>query len=302
MHKLSKNALDMNSEVYYDQLTWLRGIAAFFVIVSHSLRATEVKYNDQETISNSFFVSLFDLGSFGVILFFVLSGTTLYISNANKVNSIGNIINFYIKRVFRIWPAFAISLVFYIIFGSIFSIWYTEPHGYWIEKQFLTSYSISDIMLYLSLTFNITGPGGLFNNVYWSLPVEFQYYLLFPIILISLKYVGYIGPIIIALILYIFPKLGILDFDRNTVFMLAYSFSGGILIGYFYNIYSFRMNAILGSSIAIIFIMLSSFVSNGYIPLPDFPILSSRWNWYIIFSIFLLYILYACYIDLILMF
>ena len=59
---------------HLEQLTYLRGIAAFFVLVSHTLRATEVKYNSNDEVGDFVIMSLFDMGSFGVVLFFVLSG------------------------------------------------------------------------------------------------------------------------------------------------------------------------------------------------------------------------------------
>ena len=108
---------------YIEQLTWLRGIAAFLVIISHSLRATEVRYSETDEASNIPFLYWFDLGGFGVTLFLVLSGCTLYISNSNKINR-HSILDFYTKRCFRIWPAFVVSMVFYIGFSFIFSNFY----------------------------------------------------------------------------------------------------------------------------------------------------------------------------------
>ncbi len=270
-----------NSAVtYIEQLTWLRGIAAFFVIVSHSIRATEVKYSEIDEPSNIFLLSLLDLGSFGVVLFFVLSGCTLYISNSNKTGY-RYIHSFYIKRFFRIWPAFVVSMFFYICFSPIFSNLYTQPQGHWIEQQFLSSYSLYDVISYLTLTFNISGPDGLFNNAYWSLPVEFQYYIIFPIIVASIKYVGLLGPIFIGLVLYLVPRFGLIEFDENNVFILAYSFCGGVLIGHIHQKSSFRIKGVFGlSSLAILFILISA-IKNSYVSLPDIPLLSELWNWYI---------------------
>jgi peptidoglycan/LPS O-acetylase OafA/YrhL len=263
---------------YIDQLTWLRGIAAFFVIVSHTVRATEVKYSSNDEISSFFLMSLFDLGNFGVVLFFVLSGCTLYISNSDKVRY-KDIVTFYIKRFFRIWPAFVVSLVLYIGFGFIFSALYIDPQSHWVEKQFLTQYSIYDLFSYLSFTFNITGPGGLFNNAYWSLPVEFQYYVIFPVIVASLRY-GVLGPVVLGLSLYLLPKLGFFDFDRNTVFTLAFSFCGGVLVGYIYKKTEFRIKSFIGIIILAVLLSIVVAIRHSYIVLPDIPVVSGKWNWY----------------------
>jgi len=235
-------------------------------------------------------MTLFDLGSFGVVLFFVLSGCTLYISNSEKVH-LSNIPHFYIKRFFRIWPAFIVSMVIYILFSYIFSYWYIEPAGHWIEDQYLLPYSIYDLFSYLTLTFNITGPEGLFNNAYWSLPVEFQYYILFPAIILSLKYAGIAGPILLGLGLFLIPKSGIIDFDENRVFTLAFSFCGGVLVGYFYETYPFRLNSGWGVMLLFLFMIIASALANSYIVLPSIPVLSTIWNWYGIFAIISVYIM-----------
>ncbi|NOQ62893.1 MAG: acyltransferase family protein [Methyloprofundus sp.] len=263
---------------YIDQLTWLRGAAAFFVIVSHTIRATEVKYSLNDEISSFFLLSLFDLGSFGVVLFFALSGCTLYISNWDKVGY-KDLPLFYIKRFFRIWPAFVVSLAVYIGFGFIFSALYVDPQGHWVEKQFLSQYSIYDIFSYLSFTFNITGPAGLFNNAYWSLPVEFQYYIIFPIIVASLRY-GIVGPIVLGAVLYLLPNFIAYSFSAKSVFTLAFSFCGGVLVGYVYKETELRIKPWLG---VILFIALLSSViaiAHSYITLPDIPVVSGKSNWY----------------------
>ncbi len=266
----------MANKTYIEQLTWLRGIAAFFVIISHTIRATEVQYSSTDQASHLFIVSLFDLGSFGVVLFFALSGCTLYISNVDKLAQKG-ITHFYIKRFFRIWPAFVISLIFYILFGLIFSYYYPNAQGHWVENQFLQAYSIYDILSYLSFTFNITGSQGLFNNAYWSLPVEFQYYLIFPFIIYSIKRIGIIGPIIIGAILFLIPRLNIIHFAHNLFFTLAFSFCGGVLIGYIYKHHHLKIAPSSGLFMLILLTIYVSCISNSYIQLPDIPLLSNIW-------------------------
>ncbi len=259
-----------------EQLTWLRGIAAFFVIVSHTLRGTEVRYSLDDKASNNLLISLLDLGSFGVMLFFVLSGCVLYISNSDKVG-LKDIGDFYIKRFFRVWPAFFVSLFTYICFRFIFVPLYGEPIGVWIEKQFLISYSIYNVFSYLTFVFNIIGPGSLFNNAYWSLPVEFQYYIIFPILVVLLKYVGILGPIIMGLVLYLLPRLSFINFDNSDVFTCAFTFCGGVVVGYMYKRIKFRLNTMQGIFFLLALVGIASAISNSYIVLPDFPIISNIW-------------------------
>ncbi|MCL1479000.1 MAG: acyltransferase family protein [Marinobacter sp.] len=97
-----------NTKVNLAQLTWMRGLAAFWVICSHVNRAAEVGYTPQDTASNSVILSIFDLGTLGVALFFTLSGVTLFLSN-QKIST-ESPLRFYIKRFFRIWPAYFCSI------------------------------------------------------------------------------------------------------------------------------------------------------------------------------------------------
>jgi len=272
--------MEQRDTKYIDQLTWLRGIAAFFVIVSHTFRATEVQYTGQDQASHFLPLNILDLGSFGVVLFFVLSGATLYLSNAHKVRGIG-VTRFYIKRVFRIWPAFAIALLCYMAFMPIFAHYYVSPTGHWVEKQFLTPYSFSDVASYLSLTFNITGPRSLFNNAFWSLPVEFQYYLVFPLIVLSLRYLSLAGPFLFGIALYLLPRFGIIHFENDDVFLLALSFCGGVIIAHLYRTTTFRLQGMPALVILGACILGASAISHSYIQLPDLPMVSNKWNWYI---------------------
>jgi peptidoglycan/LPS O-acetylase OafA/YrhL len=269
---------------YLEQLTWLRGIAAFFVVISHIIRATEVDYLSENSTSLPAILYSFDLGTFGVLLFFTLSGTTLYISHINKAVPLSH---FYIKRFFRIWPAFSVSLLIYILFQPIFSTFYTELQGFWIEKQFVTPYSLNDIIQYLILSQNVIGTSGLFNNAYWSLPVEFQYYLIFPLLILSLKYMKFIGPLVIGLVLYLIYKFNLSHFSQTTVFMLGFSFCGGVTIGYIYS-QLLSKEKILTLRFAMPLLLLSfitaSLIANSLIDLPDYPIISGIWNWYILLS------------------
>jgi peptidoglycan/LPS O-acetylase OafA/YrhL len=274
--------------VYLEQLTWLRGIAAFLVIVSHSLRATEVKYFPHDIESTLFIFKIFDLGNFGVITFFVLSGCTLYLSNREKATN--NTTAFYLKRTFRIFPAYLFSLFVYILFGYFFDFFYPIEESVWIEKQYLNDYSYKDVLVYIGLLSNILGPAGLFNNAYWSLPVEFQYYLVFPLILILIKYFGLVGPITFAIFIYFLPRMGFFEIQSNVVFTLAFTFIGGCLLGYIHENYSFKINTLVGVTLATLLVVATIFLSNGLIALPDYPVISNLWNWYGLLSILLVFL------------
>lgn len=268
-----------NNNSHLNGLTWLRAIAAILVIFSHVTRAMESSYSGFQSTSVPNWVYAFDLGTFGVLLFFTLSGTTLYISSANS-----NIKTFFIKRFFRIWPAFAFALLCYILFRDTFTNFYPQLSGNWVEKQFTESYSVLHIVQYLTLTSNIGAPSGLFNNAFWSLPVEFQYYLCFPVIALLIKRFGVLGAVGFGFALYAIYKFKISSFEDTKVFMLGFSFCFGVAIGYLYTNNRLPTIKFNGGLLLFAVFTVAALITNSPQILPDVPVISSLWNNYIVLA------------------
>ena len=261
---------------HFEPLTWLRGIAALLVVISHSLRATQDTYLAEDEPVNWLMLRIFDLGTFGVLLFFTLSGTTLYLSYTSRPSTL-KFVPFYIRRFFRIWPAFALSLLIYFSFSFVFSEYYGNVSGNWIEQQFLHTPRPIDFFSYLTLSFNISGQAGLFNNAYWSLPVEFQYYLLFPIIVLLIPKLKSFSPILMGVALYLVFKLDFGLFNDSRVFMLGFTFCGGVFLGYIFRKYELRINPFFGTVIFGLLFAVASILSNRFIEIPDLPVISNIW-------------------------
>ncbi len=261
---------------HFEPLTWLRGIAAFLVVISHTLRATQDTYLENDEPVNWLILRILDLGTFGVLLFFTLSGTTLYLSHSKQQKKL-SVVPFYIKRFFRIWPAFALSLMVYYAFSFVFRSYYGEGTGNWVEQQFLQLPSTVDFVSYLTLSFNVSGHIGLFNNAYWSLPVEFQYYLLFPVIILLLPRLKLLSPVIIGVALYLMFKIDLGLFNDRRVLMLGFTFCGGVLLGYLYRLNELRLNPYLGTCLFIFFFASASAVTNQFIDIPNIPVISNQW-------------------------
>ena len=134
----------------------------------------------------SFFGRLASIGWVGVDLFYVLSGffiTKIIVSPSNF-----DPIAFIKARSTRIYPAYLVCLF------VIFSI-YLYHHGASIVTMLAG-------ILHLFMLHNLfPGIGGLFNGVFWTLGVEFPYYLLILIAAPFLRQKNYFWPTTIFLIL-----------------------------------------------------------------------------------------------------
>lgn len=137
-------------------LDGLRGIAVLLVLLSHASHAG--LYFHQ-------YLRFEFIGKVGVHLFFVLSAYLLdrQISLAllNHKASLGYWINYALRRFLRVYPLFFIALVVYYM-ASILGV-----------ESVISSWK--DIVAHLLLI-----KGDLF---FWSIPVEFKYYLISPLIL-----------------------------------------------------------------------------------------------------------------------
>ncbi|MBE9199401.1 MULTISPECIES: acyltransferase [unclassified Nodularia (in: cyanobacteria)] len=143
---------------YIPELDGLRAIAAFGVMFFH------------------LHIPGFSLGWSGVYLFFVLSGfliTTILIDSKDKPNYFSR---FYIRRSIRILPIYYITLLLALIVALI-------------QRQ-----SIRDFPLYLiHLQNNILGWNQwsvnfpAFMNHTWTLAVDTQFYLVYPLLIFYLK-------------------------------------------------------------------------------------------------------------------
>lgn len=157
---------------YYPQIDGLRCLAVVLVVLYHA----RLEINDN---------LLFKSGFLGVDIFFVISGflITSIIKKEIGENKKFNFFNFYVKRIRRLFPVLILVILtispisFYFMFGSQFI-------------EFINSI-LGSLFFYSNFYFHYIAQlyqaeSGLFKPFLhtWSLAVEEQFYLLFPLFLI----------------------------------------------------------------------------------------------------------------------
>jgi peptidoglycan/LPS O-acetylase OafA/YrhL len=171
-----------NSGKKISTIDGLRGLAALWVIIAHcAIWGGYTGHNLNEKVAVDIFM---------LVSGFVMMYTTDLI---HKKESFGkkNWIKFYIRRFFRIAPAYYLELVIALLLSNHFIPSYHEL-GRLNNNQYLTSisadFSIENILLHITFIFGLI-PEKAFSTMLpdWSLGLEVQFYLIFPAIFLFIN-------------------------------------------------------------------------------------------------------------------
>lgn len=176
-------------------LNGVRGIAYFMLIYVHITHAVEFKLAP----ANEFLLRFIYNSSSCIDMFFVLSGYLIAGQLMRELSRSGTIDlkKFYLKRTLRIFPPYYLFLLFQTFWVIPMAAKINPAMGEQIRA--LQSRSIYDF-LYISNYFDGTLPHG------WSLSLEEQFYLFFPLILlIAFTRVPQKNWPYVLLVLYILP-------------------------------------------------------------------------------------------------
>ena len=139
-------------------------------------------------VANHVAPSLLPGGFLGVDVFFVISGYVISKVITGNVDKKGFLTDFYAKRFARITPLF----IFAIAIGTILAITFIDPLSinYWtnITTSLSSIFGLSNFFLILEQSnyFSSLSTYNVFTHT-WSLCVEMQFYLIFPIIFFFTK-------------------------------------------------------------------------------------------------------------------
>ena len=146
-------------------LDLLRGVAILLVVLVHCQGESRGVVPGLTWFANEY-------GRLGVQLFFIVSGYTMMLTFGDRLD-LAAARSFYIRRVFRIAPLFWLAIVFYMLVTRGRGITNFAPDGVGVSDVLLTFFFLhwSSVTAYNSVV-----PGG------WSIAVEMQFYLLFPLL------------------------------------------------------------------------------------------------------------------------
>ena len=189
-----------------NHLTIMRAVAVILVLVFH------------------FNANYLTSGYIGVDIFFVISGYLITMISLKRVNDFKSLKQFYIKRIMRIYPVllfvafvviFALSLIEYLEYESLVMIRDTilGSSNFKAEKINADYFQDNSNNYLLHL---------------WSISIELQFYLFFPLLMLSAKIKNNISSIVIALVVF---SLITLSFERSYYDSLGrmFAFSSGAL-------------------------------------------------------------------------
>lgn len=184
-------------------LDQVRGVAIICVFVYHALfQAFRRDQLDWSGWHRNFDVPASFLGLYpvtwgwaGVAIFFVVSGFCIHLSHARARDP--SVISFFIRRWFRIYPPYLAALLFFVF---VFPHTRLDLHSRW---------GLGQLFSHLLLLHNLDDrTWSTINVAWWSVAVEFQLYLLYPLLLAAARRFGWHGVLVMTAAVEIGLRLG----------------------------------------------------------------------------------------------
>jgi peptidoglycan/LPS O-acetylase OafA/YrhL len=176
-------------KIFFPNLDGLRFFSFLLVFFAH------IFGTDNESIKNEawykvFKGRLFNDGDLGVSFFFVLSGflITYLLLKEKEITKKIHIKSFYIRRALRIWPLYYFSVFFgFVIFPVLKSYFGQVPNEN--ANPFLCSFFLNNFDKVIN-----GHPDSAVLSVLWSVAIEEQFYLVWPLLFLVVpsKYYHYI--------------------------------------------------------------------------------------------------------------
>lgn len=174
------------NKLYFQNLDSIRFIAALIVFLGHGLSPSFHYLPIKDTFWGKLLKTISNGGT-GVSIFFVLSGflITYLLINEYEVNFKIAVKKFYMRRVLRIWPLYFLVVAFtFLIYPMLKSaIGMNNPLGSNIlyHLSFLSNFDVIQIEKFHA------GNDAMSQNITWSVSIEEQFYLFWPLLFVFLR-------------------------------------------------------------------------------------------------------------------
>jgi peptidoglycan/LPS O-acetylase OafA/YrhL len=220
-----------SQKVYFENLDTIRFYAALMVFIQHAISNSFEYLPNGDSILNRL-LKIISNGSLGVIIFFILSGfliTYLLIKEYQSQHKI-SLKKFYLKRILRIWPLYyavtLFSFVIYPILKTALGYPNNSESNIFYHLTFLSNFDVINIQAYCP------GNDTMIQNITWSVSIEEQFYLFWPLIFVLFRKKNWSILILILIIyslcfrLYFSSNISIIYF--HTLSILLYMALGGL--------------------------------------------------------------------------
>lgn len=212
-------------KIFFPNLDGLRFLSFFGVFLMHSFSAVYPEI-DLAHWYNRVLARIFSSGDIGVSFFFVLSGflITFLLMQEKESNGKINVPAFYIRRALRIWPLYYAVLLFgYFIFPLL-----RQRMGLPSQLQVDPLYTFT----FLNNFYKMWGHYmPLFMDVFWSVAIEEQFYLVWPLLFYFVPrkyYVHLIMIIILISTIFRFLYSGKIAIEFHTLGVISDMAVGGL--------------------------------------------------------------------------
>lgn len=227
----STTSVIKSPKVHFYFVDALRGIAVLWVILFHA--PSDGRLALLTSILPDWFVAVvFDWGTFGVPIFFVLSGFVIAHSLRQARINLAYFGRFSLRRFARLTPPYYVSIV--VTLGFLLLSSYVKGEAFAPGKQPLSFQRLLAHLFYLQDIFRL----GHINEVYWTLGIEIQFYLVFCALLGLAQWLNYsrnlrfsraIVFVPVALAAALFPMGVFENTGRSIIFLpLWYAFLLGV--------------------------------------------------------------------------
>lgn len=145
----------------------------------------------------------FSFGWLGVHLFFVLSGYLLASQLAHQPLDRPSVLQFWKRRFLRIFPGVWFQVAILVALSSL---------GIALVAPFTGTQAVMNLLLWINMPPGMHPP---LNGVYWTLPIEFSFYLTLPFIVLLQRRLGWRTTFAVAVAIALAWRVGVMAAYRG---------------------------------------------------------------------------------------